>query len=353
MKQAVLTAPGEFEIADAPTPAPGPGEALLRITAVGVCGSDLHMFRAGEIGGVRIADAGGAFVPGHECVGVVEAVGPGADASLVGRRVFVEPAINCGRCRWCLAGKPNVCPHHEFLGLPPRGGCLAERLVHPARLCEPLPEAIDDDAGVLLEPLAIAVHSLDRAGQLGGCPVAVLGAGPIGLTHVMLLARSGAGPLIVTDLLDDRLAAAGELGATHTLNPTRDDVAAAVADLTGGDGADIVFECAGAPETFEQMVEIAAPAGTVAVVGIPEADRLAFRHSLARRKGLDVRMVRRSNRTFARALARTLGEGLPLGRLASHHWPLEEARAAYETAAGYRDGVIKAVVNPAGANDAR
>ena len=348
MKQAVLTAPGTFEVVEAPVPCPGQGEALLRITAAGVCGSDLHLFREGAIGGVTLADAGGPFVPGHECVGQVEAVGDGADASLVGRRVFIEPAINCGRCRWCLAGRANVCPHHRFLGLPPQGGCLSEYMTHPARLCEPLPDAIDDDAGVLLEPLAIAVHSLDRVGVAGGCAAAVLGAGPIGLTHVMLLARSGVAPLIVTDLLDDRLAAARELGATCTLNAARDDVPAAVADLTGGAGADFVFECAGAAETFEQMVEIAAPAGVVGVVGIPAADRLAVRHSAARRKGLDLRMIRRANRTFARALARTLAEGLPLGRLATHHWPLEQTQQAYETGAGYRDGVLKALIRPAG-----
>jgi L-iditol 2-dehydrogenase len=346
MEQVVLTAPGKFEVRDAARPSPGAGEALVRVRAVGVCGSDLHLFKEGSIGGIRIEDAGGALVAGHECVGAVEDVGPDTDKSLTGRRVFVEPAINCGRCRWFLAGMPNVCPHHHFLGLPPRAGCLAEYVVHPARLCEPLPEEVDDDTAVLLEPLAIAVHSLDRVGFVGGSPAVVLGVGPIGLTHVLLLARSGAGPLIVTDLLDYRLELARQLGATHTLNPQRDDVVAACRELTGGHGADFVFECAGAEETFEQMAEVAAPAGRVGVVGIPAEDRLAFKHSSARRKGLDVRMVRRANRTFGRALARTVVERLGLSRLATHHWPLAQTQAAYETAAYYRDGVVKAIVNP-------
>ena len=350
MKQAVLTAPGKFEIEDAPTPAPGPGEALVRVCAVGVCGSDLHMFKEGAIGGITIADAGGPFVPGHECMGVVDAVGAGADKSLVGRRVFVEPAINCRTCRWCKAGKPNVCPHHTFLGLPPQAGCLSELMTHPARLCEPLGDEIDDDTAVLLEPLAIAVHSIERVAPPAGAPVVVLGAGPVGLTHVLLLARDGADPLIVTDVLDYRLEIARRFGATHTFNPTRDDVEAEVAALTGGFGADFVFECAGEAETFAQMVEIAAPAGRVGVVGIPAEDRLAFKHSTARRKGLDVLMVRRANRTFERARARTLAEQLPLARLASHHWPLEAAQQAFETAAHYRDGVLKAIVNPSGAH---
>jgi len=346
MKQVVLTAPGRMEVQEAPAPAPGAGEALVRVRAVGVCGSDLHMFKEGSIGGITIEDAGGPFVPGHECMGVVEDVGEGADRSLLGRRVFVEPAIPCGRCRWCLAGQPNVCPHHEFLGLPPRGGCLCEYIAHPAGLCEPLPEAVNDDAGVLLEPLAVAVHSLDRVGPAGGSAAVVLGVGPIGLAHVILLARGGAGPLIVTDLLDGRLELARKLGATHALNPTREDVVAAARDLTGGHGADFVFECAGQPETFGQMVEVAAPAGRVGVVGIPADDRLACKHSAARRKGLDLLMIRRANRTFARALVRTVSEKLPLARLATHHRALGETQKAYETAANYRDGVVKAIVNP-------
>ncbi|MHC4715976.1 MAG: zinc-dependent alcohol dehydrogenase [Planctomycetota bacterium] len=342
----MLTAPGRFEIREGPAPRPGPGDALVRIRAVGVCGSDLHMFREGSIGGITIADAGGPFVPGHECMGVVEAVGDGVDQSLPGRRVFVEPAVHCGRCRWCLDGKCNVCPHHAFLGLPPRAGCLSEYLVHPARLCEPLPDQVDDDTAVLLEPLAIATHSLDRLDPSAGAAVVVLGAGTIGLTHVMLLAGRGSRPLIVTDVLDYRLALAQMLGATHTLNPRRDDVVAAVTDLTGGYGADYVFECAGEAETFDQMVEAAAPAGRVAVVGIPAEDRLAFKHSAARRKGLDVLMIRRANRTFGRALARTLDEKLPLAELATHHDPLDRTQRAYETAAAYADGVVKAVINP-------
>ena len=346
MKCAVLKAPGAFEIVDAAAPVAAAGEALVRVRAVGVCGSDLHMFKEGSIGGITIADAGGPFVPGHECVGAVEAVGDGVDASLVGRRVFVEPAIPCGRCRWCRAGQPNVCPHHTFLGLPPRAGCLSEYIAHPAHLCEPLPDAVGDDAAVLLEPLAIAVHSLDRVGFAAGSSAVVLGVGPIGLTHALLLARQGADPLIVTDLLDYRLAVACDLGATHTFNPTRDDVVAAVADLTGGYGADFVFECAGQPETFQQMIDAAAPAGRVGVVGIPALDLLAFTHSAARRKGLDVLMIRRANRTFARALAATVEQHLPLGRLATHRWPLERTQQAYETAAAYRDGVVKAIVNP-------
>lgn len=346
MKQAALTSPGKFEVQDVPLPRPAAGEVLLRVLAVGVCGSDLHMFKEGRIGGITFDQAGKGFVPGHECMGRVEEVGDGVDRAWIGRRVFIEPAINCGRCAWCLAGKPNVCPHHDFLGLPPKAGCLSQYMTHPVRLVEPIPDEITDDVAVLLEPLAIAVHSMDRVGAKPGCAAVVLGAGPIGLTHTLLLARSGIAPLIVTDRLDYRLDMASRLGATHVFNPDRTDVVAAVRDLTHGAGAGFVFECAGQAQTFEQMVEVAAPAARIGVVGIPSDDRLAFTHSAARRKGLDLLMIRRANLTLHRALARVVHERLGLGQLATHHWPIEQVDIAFDTAAHYRDGVVKAIVNP-------
>ncbi len=345
MKQAVLAAPGKLEVVEVPVPSPGRGEALVRVLAVGVCGSDLHMFREGCIGGITLADAGGPFVPGHEGMGRVEAVGPGGDESLIGRRVFIEPAINCQHCRWCLEGKPNVCPHHTFLGLPPQDGCLSQYMTHPARLCEPISDDLTDDEAVLLEPLAIGVHSLDRVAPVAGRSVAVLGCGPIGLVHIMLLARSGMYPIIAADVLDYRLEAAKKLGATHVFNPTWEDVVKGTLDLTRY-GADFVFECAGQRDTFAQMVELAAPAGRIGVVGIPEEDVLCYRHSVARRKGLDVLMIRRANLTFGRALLRLQREKLPLRDLANGHWPISHCQQALETASAYGQGVLKAIVNP-------
>ncbi|MCY3020461.1 MAG: hypothetical protein NTW87_15685 [Planctomycetota bacterium] len=182
---------------------------------------------------------------------------------------------------------------------------MAQYIAHPARLCEPMPDQISDDVAVLLEPLAIAIHSLDRVAPPPGTGAVVLGAGPIGLTHTLLLARGGISPLIVTDPLEYRLQVARELGATHTLNPRRDNVTEAVMDLL-----------------------------------------MAFKASAPRRKGLDVLMIRRANRTLGRALARTLHEKLPLSRLATHHWPMEKSAEAFTVAAEYRDGIVKGIINP-------
>ena len=327
-------------------PAPAAGELLLRITAVGICGSDMHLYRDGQIGGISLNQADRPVVPGHEAAGVVEAVGDGADAAWVGRRVAIEPAINCGRCRWCLAGRPNVCPDHLFLGLPGADGAMRQYMTHPARLCAAVPDELSDDEAVMLEPLAIAVHALDRAGWSGGHGAVILGAGPIGLSILCLLKTAGADPIVVSDELDYRLALARRLGATHTLNPLREDVPAAVAELSGGDGYSYVFEAAGVAQTFEHMVACAAPAGVVAVVGISADDRVSFAHSLARRKGLDLRMVRRSNRTLERAVGWARANRLPLKEIVTHHWPLVDVQNAYDTVCRYADGVVKGIVVP-------
>lgn len=346
MKRAVLKTIKTFEIQDAPVPEPKPGEVLLRVTGVGVCGSDMHMYKEGNIGGIAITEAPGGLVPGHEVAGRIEAVGEGVDPARVGQRVAVESCINCGHCHWCLTGRPNLCPTHRFLGMPDCNGALRDYMAHPARLCVSVPDELSDDDVVVLEPLAISVHALDRAAIQSFEPALVLGAGPIGLTVTMLLASAGVGPIIVTDKLDYRLDLARRLGATHTFNPLRDDVTAEVLRLTDGHGSPAVFEAAGVPETFTQMVETAQPGGTVAVIGIPEKDEIAFQASLARRKGLDIRLVRRSNLTLDRAIRWAMGHRDKMAALVTHHWRLDELDKAFATVAEYADGVVKGIVAP-------
>jgi L-iditol 2-dehydrogenase len=348
VRQAVLEKAGRFRLVEAPRPAPGAGQVLLRVKAVGICGSDLHLFREGRIGDVPIERAGGRFVPGHECMGVVEECGPGVDRKLLGARVAVDPAAPCGGCELCLRGHQNLCPQVVFLGHPPVAGCLQEHIALRADQVVPLPAELGDDAGVVLEPLGVALHAIRVGGIRPGGSAAVLGSGPIGLSCIMLLARMGVSPIVATDLLDDRLALAREFGAAETVNAAKADVAAAVRKLTGGRGVDYVLECAGAAAALEQTAELARVGGRVLVLGIPAADedRVAFKHSSARRKGLSIFMVRRSNRTIHECIRWALADRLPLDRLVTHHWPLERVQEAFDAVANRTGGVVKGIVNP-------
>jgi L-iditol 2-dehydrogenase len=340
-----LVQPGRIEVREVPEPAkPLPaGTVLVRIRMAGVCGSDIHMFRHGRIGELL-----GKFpmTIGHEAMGVVEAVADDVSPGLVGKRVAIEPTLSCGRCECCLRGDPNLCTAYQFVGLPPHPGVMQQRLVHPARLIEPLPDSITDEQAVMLEPLAVALWAVDLGKVKLGQSAAVLGGGVLGGLTVMLLRRIGCQPIICTDLLANRLELAGQLGATHTIDAARQDAAAEIARITAGRGVDVVFEAAGADQTNEQMVHIATPGGRCVVIGINDSDRLCVPHGIARRKGLTISFVRRSRLTLRRAMDLVAKEGLPVEKLVSHRFELARAQEAFDMVANYRDNVMKAMVLP-------
>ncbi len=341
MRAVCLTGIRQVECLNLQEPHLQPGEALVQVKQVGICGSDLHLFRDGAIGEARAAMP---FVLGHEAMGVVREVAEPEYQHLVGKRVAIEPAIPCLRCEFCLRGDLNLCPNHSFLGLPPRAGAMQELIAHPAHLLEPVPDALGDAEAVLLEPLAIAIHAVDLGKVLTGRSAAVLGCGTIGLSVLMVLAQMGVSPIFCTDLLEHRLQMARELGATVTVNAGAQDVVAEARRFTGGRGFDYVFECAGVDETQWQTAQIASPGAKCMIVGTNPRGHVRLEGSNARRKGLTIFMVRRSRLTLRRAIALTALGRTPIKRLATHVYPVEECQRAFETAVEYRDGVVKAFI---------
>lgn len=345
MRRFVLKSPREFGVEEASVPEPGPGETLVRIRRVGICGSDLHLFRQGRLGGV---EAGSSHVIGHECTGRVEAVGPDVDPDLEGTRVSVEPAIPCGECRWCRTGLYNVCPHGDFIGVPPTLGALQDYMVHPAHCLHPLPDDLSDEAAVVLEPMAIALHALNLSKVKTGQSIAVLGTGCVGTCVLALLNLYKGTHVVAADLEDDRLERAKELGADATVNATGlDDEEAAerVLEELPEQGAELVFECCGEDQTLWNMCEVAAPLGHVMVVGSNHADEVDFASSASRRRGLTLRFVRRSLHTLEPAMELAQEGHLDLEDLATHVFPADKMQEAFETADQRKDGVLKAIVD--------
>lgn len=317
------------------------GHALVRVRQVGICGSDLHLFRDGAIGGI---EASLPFVLGHEAMGVVEEVGSLAYAYLLGKRVAIEPAMPCLRCEFCLRGDLNLCPNHLFLGLPPKAGAMQEYIIHPAHLLEPIPDGLSDAEAVLLEPLAIAVHAVDLGKVRTGQSAAVLGCGTLGLCVLMILKQMGVYPLFATDRLEHRLQLAHDLGADVIANARREDVVAEARRLMGERGFDYVFECAGVDATQWQVAQVAAPGAKCLMIGTNPKGRIRLDGSAARRKGLSIFMVRRSRLTLRRALLLVEQGRVPLARLATHTFSAEQCQEAFDTASRYRDGVVKAFI---------
>jgi L-iditol 2-dehydrogenase len=329
-----LHGPGDLRAAPERRPVPRPGESLVRVTSVGICGSDLHWFSEGGIGDARLDRP---VVPGHEAAGVI-AAGPRA-----GQRVAIDPAAPCGRCEMCLDGRRNLCPTVGFLGHGSVDGALRQYLTWPDPLLHPMPDSLSDNDIAMLEPLGVAIHSVDLGHQRVGGTVAVVGCGPIGLCLLQVARAAGAWQVLAVEPLAHRAEAARRFGADVVLPHEGDAFVAALAEHTGGRGVDVVYEAAGNDAAIELALRAARPGGRVVLVGIPDADSSTFTASLARRKGLSLVLVRRMGEVYPRA-ARLVGSGRVDVRLVSHAYPLTEAPLAFRVAAA-REG-LKVVVNP-------
>jgi L-iditol 2-dehydrogenase len=347
MLAARLHGPNDLRIEPVPLPeTPADGELLLRVTAVAVCGSDLHVYRHAKIGDTTLA---GPLVLGHEFGGVVEEINVkdhnGQRCQLPpGTRVAVDPAFPCGRCEWCLKGDPNLCIDLPFCGLWPTQGALTQWMRVPAENCFPVPDCISDACIPLLEPLGVAIHTVDLAKVRVGQSAAVLGAGPIGLCILQVLRTAGCHPIFVVEPLSWRREMALELGADEVFDSETGDPVAAIDEATAGRGVDLAIEAAHGGVAEAQAVEMAAHGGKVLLVGIDPEDRVQFRHSAGRRKGLSLLMVRRMKHAYPRAIELVEHWGVELEPMITHRFPLSRSEEAFRTNADYRDRIIKAVI---------
>ena len=308
MKVIRLHAPNDMREHDEPLPEPGLNEALVCIKAVGICGSDLHWFSEAGIGDARLQKP---LVLGHEFAGVI-AAGPQK-----GLRVAVDPAIPCHTCEVCLQGNPNLCEHMHFAGHGLVDGALREYIAWPEECLFPLPDSLTDADGVMLEPLGVAIHSVDLAHLQTGMSVGVFGCGPIGLLVIQMAFLAGASRIFVTEPLPHRLEAALSLGAQ---------------EWTPGQTVDVSFEVAGENAAVEAAIAAVKPGGRVILAGIPADDRTSFSASMARRKGLTINLVRRMKFTYPRAINLVESRKVDVRSLVTHTFPLAQAAEAFRLA---------------------
>ncbi len=342
MKALQLLGPRQLAVAEVAAPRDlGPEDLLIRVKVVGICGTDRHYYRGENPGYATMAYP---LIMGHEFAGQVEAAGPQVTAFRPGDRVALDPAIACRACEACLTGHPHVCPNVRFVGSPGVTGAMQELLVHPARLAFKLPEALSYAQGAVLEPLGVGLHAVNLGRIRIGDRVAVLGCGPIGLYIVQLARLAGAQDVLATDILDHRLRLAEKCGATLALNPAREDPVRAILAATQGRGVDVAFEVAGAQETPEQAAEVCTGCGTVVGVGICSEDRMPFRSTPARRKGLTIKISRRMPHLYPRLMALSSRRMVDQGVLITHAFPLERGAEAFELLDRYADEVGKLVI---------
>jgi L-iditol 2-dehydrogenase len=343
MKAARLTGLRELVIDEIASPEiENAGDVLVRVCAVGICGSDVHNYVEGGTGSRKVVYP---FIPGHEAAGEVLEVGRSVTKVKPGDRIMIEPAFFCGECDQCLAGRFNTCRKIMFLSSAAElQGCMCEKIVIPEQNCFVINDRLSFAEATLAEPLSIALHSVKTLGCMkAGSDVGILGCGPVGLCTQLAAIAEGAGAVYVSDPIKHRYELAGELGAAWSGSPEQSDVVQNIMSRSPL-GLDIVFECSGSPAALDQAVDLLKPGGTLVITGIPVASRISMSIDLLRRKEITIRNVRRQNRMEAAALELLASQSHTFAKLITHRFPLAEAQDAFELAASYANGVVKAMV---------
>jgi L-iditol 2-dehydrogenase len=330
-------------------PTPGPRDVLVKIERVGVCGSDVHYFTDGHIGRYVVEKP---LVLGHESAGVIAAIGSEVSSLKVGDRVSLEPGYPCRTCYHCKHGRYNLCPDITFMATPPVDGAFAEYVAWPSDFVFKIPDGMSLDAAALLEPLAVGVWAVQRAGIGMGASVAVFGAGPIGCTTLQAAKAAGATTIIAIDLEPFRLDLAKQLGATHTINGRDPDVLEQVRAITSplsglkgsSAGVDAAFETAGSLITCRMTIEAARSGGVAILVGLPPDPLISLDLLAAASREVDIRGQFRYANCYPAALELVAQGRVNLDAMVTHRFGLDQAQQALEFADKEKKTSMKVMV---------
>ena len=338
MLQQVMTAPGEIAFREVPVPEPGAGEVLIKIMNIGVCGSDIHVYHGTH------PFTSYPVTQGHEVSGLVERLGEGVTGLVPGQKVTIQPQVVCGECWPCRHGKYNLCEKLKVMGFQTTG-TASEFFCVDARKVTPLPDDMSLEEGAMIEPLAVAVHAVRRAGDVQEKDVCVLGAGPIGILTAQVAKGLGARKVMITDISDIRLAKAREVGVDVTVNTKTADFAAAFLETFGPDKADVIYECAGSDVTMDQAIQNARKGSTIILVAVfgkrANVDLAVLNdHEL----DLNTSMMYRSEDYLTAMDLATQGK-VQLKPLISKKFPFREYLEAYRYIDANRESTMKVLID--------
>ncbi|MBC5649315.1 NAD(P)-dependent alcohol dehydrogenase [Christensenella tenuis] len=340
-KAAFMTDLEKMEIREIPMPVPGDGEILVKLEYVGICGSDVHYYEYGRIGDFIV---NGDFILGHECAGTVVKTGNGVKTLREGDRVALEPGITCGECEFCKTGRYNLCPDVQFLATPPYQGCFENYITFPENMAFKLPDTVSSKEGALIEPLSVGLEAAEQGNVTLGSSVLILGAGCIGLTTLLACKAHGATDITVVDVIPKRLDKALELGATNVIDASQEDVLAACQKLTGGEGAEVVIETAGAVKTTQQTPYLVKRGGTIVLVGMAPQDEFDFNFSKLMGEVAEIKTIFRYKNLFGKAIKAVSTGLIDISKIVTHEFGFEEIAHAFDVNMHQKNDVVKAVI---------
>ncbi len=328
---AVLYGPNDLRIEDRPVPVPGPGQVLIEVGAVGICGSDVHYYDHGRIGHFIVETP---MIIGHESAGTIVGVGDGVDGSRVGQQVAIEPGVPDRTCEQCLAGRYNLCPNVVFFATPPVDGSISRFVVIDQFFAHPAPAPLTVEQAAMAEPVSVGVWAARKAQVRPGDRVLVTGAGPIGLFAAQVARAFGARAVTVTDISEFRLGVARDLGFTamNALEQLRTEF-------------DVLLECSGAPSALHSGMRALAPAARVVLVGMG-ADTVSIDVTLVQSKEITISGIFRYANTYPLALELIASGAVDTDRIVTHHFGLAQTELAL-TLARREQNSLKAIVLPA------
>ncbi len=345
MKAAVMHNTREIKIEEYPVPQIGPDEVLIKVMAVGICGSDLHYYSHGRIGKYVVDKP---FILGHECAGDIAAIGSNVQRFQVGDRVAVEPGVTCGRCDACKEGRYNLCPDVEFLATPPFDGAFVQYIKIREDFVFAIPDELSYEEAALVEPFSVGIHAANRTGLQPGSTVAIMGMGPVGLMAVAAAKAYGAATIIVTDLEPLRLEAAKQMGATHIINIREQDPLEEIKRITSGKGVDVAWETAGNPKALQSALGSLRRGGKLAIVGLPAQDEIPLNVPFIADNEVDIYGIFRYANTYPKGISFLSSGIVDANKLITDKFALEQTQEAMERALNQKSECLKIIVYPNG-----
>lgn len=343
MRAAVMTGIQEVKMETRKIPDLSGNDILVKVLAVGVCGSDVHYFEKGRIGDAIVDKP---IILGHELSGEVVSTGENVKRLKIGDRVAIEPGVTCGHCDMCKEGRYNLCPEVSFFATPPVDGAFCEYIKIREDFAFLIPDFLSYDEAAFVEPLSVGIHAANRSGLKPGSTVAIMGMGPVGLMAVIAAKEYGATKIIVSDMEPNRLEAAKKLGATDIINISKENANEVIAQLTDGIGVDIAWETAGNANALHSALKSLRRGGKLAIIGLPPLEEIPFNVHTITGGEVDIIGIFRYANTYPKGIGFLASGKYDVKNLITHKYLLEETQEALEQAMTNKSGSIKVMVYP-------